>query len=381
MPRARASRFPGQVRLSSPGWTPEVRAWLEDLMQRGAGRGLPVAFDFDNTLVCGDIGEATLALLVKQRRLKPETVAALTPPFRTAAGRRVVASRLPDLTAYYEALLEGGGHGDADPNPLTSGYAWAAEIMAGLSPARIVQATAVVAGLARPGESRRLEVTPGETAYPLPWFYPEMIELVAALLKRRFEVWIVSASNVWSVRGMVLEELNPGLQRLGCPRGVAADHVIGVAPLLRDRQGRVLKDRVLVRTDAAYARLESRALAGLRLTSRLDLPVPVYAGKVACLWDALGGRPCLAAGDSPGDLPMLAFAENRLWVARLEKPDYTAAMLTCRKELGADGWAIQPALTKAMPGFLAGPAGLTRSGVMAAPGISRTLAQLGWDWT
>lgn len=373
MPRARAIRSAGQVRLTAPGWTPEVRAWLEALIQRGAGRGLPVAFDFDNTLVCGDIGEATLALLVKQHRLHPETVAALTPSFRTATGRRIVASRLPDLTAYYEALLAGSGHGDADPNPLTSGYTWAAEVMAGLSPARIVQATAAVAALARPGESRRLEVTPGETAYPLPWFYPEMVELVAALLKRRFEVWIVSASNVWSVRWMVLEELNPRLRRLGCPRGVAADHVIGVAPLLRDRPGRVLKDRVLVRTDAAYARLESRTLAGLRLTRRLDLPVPVYAGKVACLWDALGGRPCLAAGDSPGDLPMLAFAENRLWLARLEKPDSTAAMLACRQEQGADGWAIQPVLTRNAPGFLAGPAARTRSKVMAVSGSLRTL--------
>lgn len=373
MPRARAIRSAGQVRLTAPGWTPEVRVWLEALIQRGAGRGLPVAFDFDNTLVCGDIGEATLALLVKQHRLHPETVAALTPSFRTATGRRIVASRLPDLTAYYEALLAGSGHGDADPNPLTSGYTWAAEVMAGLSPARIVQATAAVAALARPGESRRLEVTPGETAYPLPWFYPEMVELVAALLKRRFEVWIVSASNVWSVRWMVLEELNPRLRRLGCPRGVAADHVIGVAPLLRDRPGRVLKDRVLVRTDAAYARLESRTLAGLRLTRRLDLPVPVYAGKVACLWDALGGRPCLAAGDSPGDLPMLAFAENRLWLARLEKPDSSAAMLACRQEQGADGWAIQPVLTRNAPGFLAGPAARTRSKVMAVSGSLRTL--------
>lgn len=379
MPSARASRFTGQVRLTSPGWTPEVRAWLEDLLQRGAGRGLPVAFDFDNTLVCGDIGEATLALLVKQRRLKPETVAALATPFRTASGRRIIPGRLPDLTAYYEALLEGSGHGDADPNPLTSGYTWAAEVMAGLSPARIVQATAAVVALARPGENRCLEVTPGKTAYSLPWFYPEMIELVAVLLKRRFEVWIVSASNVWSVRWMILEELNPKLQRLGCPHGVAADRVIGVAPLLRDRQGRVLKDRVLVQTHAAYAHLEHRTLAGLRLTRRLDLPAPVYAGKVACLWDALGGRPCLAVGDSPGDLPMLAFAENRLWVARLEKPDYTAAMLTCRNQQGAEGWALQPVLTRGAPGLLADPAHVARGGVPPAPGVARSLSLLGWD--
>ncbi len=341
-------------RLTHPGWVPATRAWLEARLRAGAGRGRPVAFDFDNTLVCGDVGEATLAWLVKHRRLRPETVAALTPTFSTAAGRRVVAARLPDLTAYYEALLEGGGHGHADPLPLTRGYCWAAEIMAGLSPAQVIRATAAVAAAAREGEERHLEVTPGRTAYLLPWFYPAMVELIAVLRRLRFEVWIVSASNVWSVRWMVLQVLNPQLRRLGVAGGLPPEQVIGVAPLLRDRRGRELKDRVLVRTDPAYARLEPRALAALRLTARLDQPVPVYAGKVACLWDALGRPPYLAAGDSPGDLPMLAFAGHRLWIRRLDKPAATAAMETCRRRADQPArWAVQAVRTRGSPGFVA----------------------------
>jgi phosphoserine phosphatase len=348
MPRRRANA----ALLTDPGWAPATRAWLEERIRRGAGRGWPVAFDFDNTLVCGDVGEATLAWLVKHRRLQPETVTALTPPFRTAAGKLVEAARLPDLTAYYEALLEGSGHGAADPNPLTRGYLWAAEVLAGLGPDQVIRATAAVAAAAREGEVRWLEVTPGRTAYPRPWFYPAMVELIAVLLRHRFAVWIVSASNVWSVRWMVLRVLNPRLRRFGVAGGVPPEQVVGVAPLVRDRREREFKDRVLARTDAAYARLEPRALAGLRLTTHLDQPVPVYAGKVACLWDALGRAPYLAAGDSPGDLPMLAFAEHRLWMARVEKPAATAAM---RAVQGAaahpENWVVQPVRTRDTPGF------------------------------
>lgn len=349
MPRRRAR----PALLTDPGWAPATRAWLEERIRCGAGRGWPVAFDFDNTLVCGDVGEATLAWLVRHRRLRAETVAALTPPFRTAAGERIEAARLPDLTAYYEALLEGSGHGAADPNPLTRGYLWAAEVLAGLSPNQVVRATAAVAAAARESEVRWLEVTPGRTAYPRPWFYPAMVELIAVLQRHRFVVWIVSASNVWSVRWMVLQVLNPRLRRLGVAWGIPPEQVIGVAPLLRDRRDREFKDRVLVRTDAAYARLETRVLAGLRLTTPLDQPVPVYAGKVACLWDALGRAPYLAAGDSPGDLPMLAFAEHRLWMARLEKPAATATMRTVRAAAALpENWAVQPVRTRDTPGLV-----------------------------
>jgi phosphoserine phosphatase len=380
MPTSRKPKMPQTALLQSPGWTPATRTWLERLIRRGAGQGLPVAFDFDNTLVCGDIGEATLALLVKQRRLKPEVIAALAVPFCDAAGKRIRADRLPDLTAYYEALLEGSGHGAADPNPLTSGYTWAVEIMSGLSPAAIVRATAACAARARTGEVRRLEVTAGQTAYPLPWFYPQMVELLAALIVHRFDVWIVSASNAWSVRWMVLNVLNPQLARLGAPAGVSPDHVIGVSLMVRDRAGRLLKDPLLVREKPAYARLDATALRAVRLTPRLHLPVPVYSGKVACLWDVIGQPPYLAAGDSPGDLPMLGFAENRLWLARLEKPDYTTAMLARCQGHAPDSWAVQPTLVKASPGFVPDRRALELRLATPAAGVKATARMLEPDW-
>lgn len=376
MASPRPSRSVPAPLLRSPGWTPGTRAWLDRLIRQGAGRGLPVTFDFDNTLVSGDVGEATLAMLVRQKRLMPATVAALTPAFRTGEGTRVSASTGPDLTAYYEALLGGTGHGPDDPSPLTQGYTWAVRIMAGLTPRQVVQATRAVALRAVPGEKRGLEVTPGKTAYPLPWFHAPMVELVAVLLRQGFAVWIVSASNVWSVRWMVQHQLNPALADLGYPEGIPPQQVVGVSPLLRDRKGQILKDRVLVRSDEGYARLEPARLSRFTLTGELDLPAPVYSGKVACLWDALRRPPWLAAGDSPGDLPMLAFAQHRLWLARLEKPAYTAAMLEERRASHRGSWSFQPVLMSAHPGLVGDPAGLDQTAAPASETIRRTLSLL-----
>lgn len=55
-----------QPLLRAPGWNPQVRNRLDSWIRAGAGRGLPVVFDFDNTVVCGDIGEATLAWLARR---------------------------------------------------------------------------------------------------------------------------------------------------------------------------------------------------------------------------------------------------------------------------------------------------------------------------
>ncbi len=341
--------------LAEAGWAPEVRTRLEQLLRRGAGKGWPVVFDFDNTIVCGDIGEATLAVLARERPDHPGfRSASVSPSFLPTAGGLVTPANVIDPTDYYERLLAPTAHGASDPTPLANGYVWAAEAMAGLRVADVVNATRTAFGMAVPGERRMIEVTPGKTAYPAPFFYPEMVEFIARLCEARFEVWVVSASNVWSVRWMILHGLNPLLRQRGARRGLRADHVVGVSVLLTDHQNRWFKDRLLVREDQAYAGMATDALEGLTLTGRLEFPVPTYAGKVACIWNAMGRPPVLCAGDSPGDHAMLSFAENRLWIARLEKPGYLRATLALRKRFGPAGWLFQPALTQGQAGFLPG---------------------------
>lgn len=339
--------------LTAPGWNPKTRRALERLIDRGAGKKLPVVFDFDNTLVCGDIGEATLAVLIRDGIAKPDKLpATFCPSFRLADNQRVSLQASFDAAAYYDAFLAPTIHGDADPTPLANGYVWAVEIMQGLRVSEVTRATRLASAHAKPPHDGFIEVTPGKTRFPAPQFYPEMVELLAELLRLEFDVWIVSASNAWSVRWMVLHELNPRLGQLGGRQGVRADHVLGVTTLLTDRRERLQKDAVLIQQNSRYTNLDKEALRDLRLTSRLQFPVPTYSGKVACILDVIGRRPYLCAGDSPGDHSMLTFSQHRLWIARQEKPGFQKSLSALMRRTGKANWLIQAVRSKGQFGFL-----------------------------
>jgi len=343
---------PRAIELRSPGWSPEVRATLSRWIAEGAGRGLAAVFDFDNTLVCGDIGEATLAVLARDGIVVPAGLPAhLAAPFLDPSGRRVGAADVPDVAALYEALLGCTETQAGETTPLTTGYVWAVEAMQGLGVDAVVAATREALRESAPFTERHV-ATPGGARYPVPFVYPEMAELIAVLGANGFQPWIVSASNVWSVRWTVLNLLNPAVEAAGGPP-IAPERVFGVSMLLEDRGGRWLKDPPLVRSDAAYAGMDGARLAELRLTSRLCFPVPTYSGKVAAIVDLIGGRPWLAAGDSPGDHAMLAHAWHRLWISRVEKPGYRrqADALAARTPAEAAAWTFQPVRTKGALGF------------------------------
>jgi len=213
-----------------------------------------------------------------------------------------------------------------------------------------------VHAMSEPMKLRQILIRPDGPAWPVPFFYSEMIELLARLLAASFHVWIVSATNVWSVRWMVQHALNPALKELGVHTGIPADHVIGISTLLTDNRNRLFKDALLVKDDSAYAALDLERLGELRLTSRLQFPVPIYSGKVACLWDAIGRRPHLAAGDSPGDQAMLVFARQRLWIARLDKPTTQCAAAKLARRTNPNRWIVQPVWCGQQPGFVSDPA-------------------------
>lgn len=380
LPGSSTSPRPERQLLHASGWNPAVREGLEQLIRKHAGKGRAVAFDFDNTIVSGDIGEATLAVLVRRGMVRASRLPNSTSPaYRNAAGRLIAPEDGPDLTSYYEALLDSTMHGPKDPNAFATGYVWAVEAMGGLPLSRLVEATAEAFSNSVPGRLAPIEVTPGRTAYPAPFFNPEIVELIASLIEHRFDVWVVSASNVWSVRWMVQHALNPRLRELGTSVGLPPSRVIGVATLLTDQRKHLFKDAVLARENAAYAALEPAALKPYRLTTRLQFPVSTYSGKVACLWDALRARPVLAAGDSPGDHAMLSFAEHRLWVARMEKPAYQVPTAALIRETGPASWLVQPALAKPRPGLQPTAAPPMDASETAQQKIRESMAILGLD--
>ncbi len=339
--------------MLAPGWNTNTRKALEFLIRAGSGQRLPVVFDFDNTLVCGDIGEAVLAVLARSEVLTPRQIAPqLCPPLNIPGRGRLAIESCRDVLEYYEAFLAPTTHGRRDPTPLGNGYVWATEVLQHLKVAEVANATEEAYEASEPGHVRLITVTPGQTSYPAPFFYPEMVELVGTLLQRQFEVWIVSASNVWSVRWMVLHGLNPALRQQGFRGRLRPDHVVGISTLLSDRAGRLYKDAVLVREESRYAAMAADRIRELRVTGHLQFPIPVYSGKVGCIFDAVGRAPFLCVGDSPADHPMLAFSENRLWMARLEKPESQKATQALMKRTRPGTWLVQAVRTRENPGFI-----------------------------
>ena len=361
--------------LKPGGWTEKTRLGLEKLIRKGSGENLPVVFDFDNTIICGDIGEATFAVLARDGLLSKKNVTeSLSPSFRLPGGKLIQLGHCADVTEYYEAFLAPTAHGANDPSPLANGYVWIVEIMEGLSPLDVVCATAKAFNfsLEKDGQPKRsepvgrqtwIEVTPGKTAFRVPFFYDEMIDLIASLLRHDFDVWIVSASNVWTVRWMVAHALNPRLRDCGVERGITPDHVIGISTLMRDSENRLYKDAVLVREDRRYAALDERTLKRLRLTSRLQFPVPIYSGKLACIADYIGQQPWLGVGDGQGDHPMLACSQNRLWIARLENPLDQKATAELIQRCSEGKWLAQPVLAKGNATFVADVKRLANGGI------------------
>jgi hypothetical protein len=354
-------------RLESPGWNAGVRARLEKLIRTGSGKGLPVVFDFDNTIVCGDIGEATLAVLTRSGLLSRQNIpATLCPPFRPANGPPMLPGDSTEVTEYYEALLAPTVHGSNDPSPLSNGYVWAVEIMEGLSPWQITEAARTAFELSRPRQTTLIKAPPGKTGFPAPFFYDEIVELIARLVHNAFDVWVVSASNVWSVRWMVAHGLNPRLRRWGVSNGIEPQQVIGISTLLTDRRHQLYKDSVLVKENRPYAMLVKSELKKFKLTHQLQFPVPIYSGKVACVLDAIGRPPWLCVGDSPGDHAMAAFSEHRLWLARLEKPAYQKTTLELLKRCDGKPWMVQHVLASDGFGFVSDPSVIPRNARSAA---------------
>ena len=113
-------------------------------------------------------------------------------------------------------------------------------------------------------------------------------------------------------------------------------------------------DESLVKENKAYRNLEISELQQYELLYELSYPLPAYEGKVAMIFKHITHEhPFFIAGDSPNDHQMLEWAENRLWIARLEKKDYQAATAELIKNSDKEKWLIQPTLYKKSPGFVA----------------------------
>jgi HAD superfamily phosphoserine phosphatase-like hydrolase len=242
--------------ILSPGrWDPAVHAGLEAVIAR-YGRGSPgwtqkdrpvATFDWDNTCIRGDIQESVISWLDQRD-----------------AGRRF---------RIYERLAEEQGKPAA--------FEYAAGVVAGLYELEIRELT--------------LKVVEDWLSKGGLHFRPELRDLIAALQRWGWDVWVVSASA------------EPVVQTIAQFYGIPADRVIGL--------------KLSVASD------------GLVLP-HVSGPFTYREGKVKAIDKYIGVRPTFAAGDTDTDIEMLQSAEHVLLMDRGNDE--------AQAEAKAGGWWVQP---------------------------------------
>ncbi|MFC9796254.1 HAD family hydrolase [Streptomyces sp. NPDC127584] len=310
-----------------------------------AGRGgKPVAvFDWDNTVVKNDVGDATFHWLLRNDRVRPPrhgdwstTSRHLTPAAATALGAacptavRVLPTatdvRCADelLSVYASGTTTAGeaafaGH---DRRRMEPQYAWLAQLLHGWTTrqAEAFAAAARAENLAAPqGATQRVgssQVT-GWVRY-----YPQQRDLIRALREAGFDVWIVSASpepvvDVWA-RGVGVDPSHALGIRNTTDRGRLTSHLKGCGTV---RDG---DDTMITYIDGKRCWINQEVF-GIR-------------GPAAERVQPASRRPVFAAGDSDTDISFLRDATGLRLVLNRNKNE-----LMCRAYENGDGrWIVNP---------------------------------------
>jgi phosphoserine phosphatase len=322
-PQAQTANDP----IEAGGWFPENLAqitgrWAAIAAQPATAK--PVAiFDFDNTCIFRDVGQAVFRYQAQylRYRLRPEQLAAILPTIDgDLAGRPVItlttalldayrvlypllitkrqeqALLLPEARLFASLLLWLTDQARKDER-LGPRYVlpFMGKLLAGFSTAelRLLAVEVVEAVRTEPLGEERLTVDAPEPIgrieanYPLGLHaYPEMLTLMHWLARQGIERYVISASTEWLVEGAA--------QLLGFP--VTVDHVFGIR----------------VQLDAGEV---------LTTNDPPAYPVTFREGKAAIIKQWIGGRTVLVAGDADTDFEMLTLpeVEIRLLINRRQR--------------------------------------------------------------
>lgn len=246
-PAASSSCYPLEMRNDLPWYgsnSDKLTGWLDAKGCKSASYDpaqRPVAlFDWDNTILKGDIGDAiTFHVVAHDQVLQPpsqdwkqtsaymtdEGAAALT----AACGTTVPAGKpLPTstnfecadeiLSMYIDGVTRGGAAAFAGHNyrRIEPAYAWTAQLLAGHTHAQIEQLTRDAAEPQLAADIDATQVVGTRTVAAWMRIYPQMTELIKAARSRGYDVWVITASPSDVVRALA-------------PRaGISPERVIGI---------------------------------------------------------------------------------------------------------------------------------------------------------
>ncbi len=282
------------------GWSPEVRALVSKLENEPASsdreESAPLAvFDFDNTMILGDISHTSLVLQAQQRRYgfepsQPNEVLSATATRLFAlqdslSGQLVPGSAVSDVmlgpALVHEALARYERLRDDEGKPAALRYL--ARSLLGFTPAQVRQLSldALAAGRSVPVCARSWRAWSAEQEALVQHQGIRRREPIAAmaahLQELGFELWVVSASPQPMVQAVA--------QAL---YGLPPERVLGVRSV--EEEGRV----------------------GFEVLS----PITWRQGKVEAIQQHVGRRPVLVFGDAWTDWEMLTWAQHGVLIDR-----------------------------------------------------------------
>ncbi len=355
---------PGPVRSSRlldsriPNWKTEARTKINQLL---LARGIaspafdpakrPVAvFDWDNTVLKNDIGDATFFWMIKHDKIlqpagkdwgttSPNLNVAAKAALNTACDALANAGEpLPTSTntacadtifnIYYNAKTPGTS-GVAAWTPeitltMNSPYAWVAQLQAGYTPEEIrdmARAAFVENSYAAVGATQTVGSTTGVTGYVR--IYEQIRDLAGALQENGFDVWVVSASPQFVVDAISYEI------------GVPADHVIGIRTEMAN--GKTIATLQSCGTLAAGANTMITFDEGKRCWINKIIFHEPDSAQMATNADVTR-RPVFVAGDSDTDIAMLKDATDLKLVINRNK---VQTVCNAYANFGSK-WVVQP---------------------------------------
>ncbi|MEU9010129.1 haloacid dehalogenase-like hydrolase [Streptomyces sp. NPDC048479] len=335
----------------SQGWYGENKARLQQLIDdygrcgdHRKGRDKPVAvFDWDNTVVKNDVGDATMFWMLRNSKIRPprggdwrttsrHLTAEAAGSLKTACptGVRTLPTGTDTRCAdeinsvYSEGTTTSGGTAFAgfDHRRIEPQYAWLAQLMNGWT-TRQIQTFATAAraeNLAAPIGAEQQVGSGKATGWVR--YYDQQRDLIRTLQKAGFDVWITSASpepvvDVWA-RGV----------------GIEADHSLGIRSVTE--HGRLTSHLKGCGTVADGDDSMITYIDGKRCW--INKEIFGVRGAAAEKVQPVHRRQVFAAGDSDTDISFLRDATGLRLVLNRNKKE-----VMCRAYDNGDGrWIVNP---------------------------------------
>ena len=229
-------------------WHGDNAQKIETFLQAFKGKGGVAVFDWDNTVIKNDIGDAVFFWMVghdlihqpadwreTSRLLTAKAVDSLNRTCKETKDKRLSTSKNPPcadllLSIYMDGVLSDkktpAWRQSYHKDWIEPAYAWVVQLMGGYSPDEMRHlAKRVIHWNLHNPIGHRQKIGSREYAAYLR-IYPPIKALIKKLQKNGFDVWVVSASSQYLVETFAKKV------------GLAADHVIGVRPLL-DEAGKI----------------------------------------------------------------------------------------------------------------------------------------------